>query len=159
MPSKRDAKPGGGAFTGRLKHFTAPPVTGFTWVPPLGALGGAVVALRAVDLPCLVEGLGAHFRVPVLSAVEVSQEKGDRTPCEFLHACCFRCRHHPVPHLWPCLSRKPDTSGGTPSSRVIMIAPEIFFFPERFPIQTPFAKAFRYTNHMEKLTKGRIVAS
>jgi hypothetical protein len=48
------------------------------------------------------------------------------------------------------LRRKPDTSGGTPSSRVIMIAPEIFQFFEKIPIQIPFAKAFQYTNDMEK---------
>jgi len=46
-----------------------------TYAFPVGATfagrGGPVVNLRAVDLPCLGEVLGAHFRVPVSPVGEV----------------------------------------------------------------------------------------
>ncbi len=57
------------------------------------------------------------------------------------------------------LSRKPDTSGGTSSSRVIMIAPENFRFFGRITNPNSICKGLRDTNHMERLAKGRIVAS
>jgi hypothetical protein len=51
-------------------------------------LGGAVVALRAVDLPFLEEVLRAHLSFQALSPGEVGQEKGYGTTCRFLNACC-----------------------------------------------------------------------
>jgi hypothetical protein len=45
----------------------APPTPPFALGPPLAGRGGAVAALRAVDLPCLVEGL-VRSLVPLLPA-------------------------------------------------------------------------------------------
>jgi hypothetical protein len=52
------------------------------------------------------------------------------------------------------LSRKPDASGGTPSSRVIMISPEIFQFSEKITNPNSICKGSRDTNNMEKLAKA-----
>jgi hypothetical protein len=46
----------------------------------------------------------------------------------------------------------------TSSPWVNIIAPEILRHSGEIPIQIPFAKSFRYTNHMERLAEGRVVA-
>jgi hypothetical protein len=56
------------------------------------------------------------------------------------------------------LSLKPDISGGTSSSWVIMIGPEIFNFSGGFPIQTLFTRVPIYERYA-KFAEGHIVAS
>jgi len=85
--------------------------------------------------------------VPLLPAGRVGWEHGDGTPGRFLNACHIWRQHRTVQHLWPW--SEPETGH---------IGPGLDFSGE-IPIQTPFAKAFRYTNHMERLADGRIVAS
>jgi four helix bundle protein len=57
------------------------------------------------------------------------------------------------------LRRKPDTSGGTPSSRVIMTRPRKFPISRENSQFNLYLQGFRYTNDMEILAEGRIVAS
>jgi hypothetical protein len=45
--------------------------------------GEAVVNLRAVNLPMLVGGLGAHLRVPLLPAGSIGQGKDGGTRADF----------------------------------------------------------------------------
>ena len=110
------------------------------------------MALCAVDLSFRGEVLGAHFRVPVLPAGEVGQEKGDGVTHRFWR------QHRPVPHLWPWSTSETGHLGRD------SIFPGHYDRPGNFPIFREnsqfklYLQRFQYTNHMEKLTKGRIVA-
>ena len=98
-----------------------------------------MAALRALDLSFREGGLGAHFRVPVLSAGEVGQEKGDDATASGVSSARSRTRG-------PCLSRKPDASGG------------ISDFSGEFPIQALFAKVpiyERYGKISERAYSGK----
>jgi len=69
-------------------------------LPPLRAVAGPRVALSAADLSFPGGGLGAHFRVSVLPAGEIAQDKSDDTLSWFLNAYCYWRQHRPGPHLW-----------------------------------------------------------
>jgi hypothetical protein len=64
---------------------------------PFAGHGGAVVALRAVDLS-FQGGSGGAFQGAGAPGGRGWPEKGHGTLCRFLPACCFRCQHLPVPH-------------------------------------------------------------
>ena len=103
--------------------------------------------------------MGVCFMVQVLPVGRFGQKKNDGTPCRFLmtYACCVSITRASTPIFG--LSRKPETRGlGLLSPPVNIITQEFYDFSGGFPIQTPFAKAFQYTNHMERLAEGRIVA-
>jgi len=54
--------------------------------------------LGAFMRPVLRSTLG----LPLLPAGKFGQEKGDRTPCEFLNPFYFWRQHRPALRLWPC---------------------------------------------------------
>ena len=98
-------------------------------------------------------GLGAHFRVPLIPAVEVSQEKGDGVAHRFWR------QQRSVPHLWPWSESETARLGAGLPPQVNMISPGKFpIFREDYQSKL-YLHGFLYTNDMEKLTKGRIVAS
>ena len=60
------------------------------------------------------------------------QKKGNRPQCQFLNACCFWGQHRLILQLCPWSeSETGHLGGGTPSSRVNMISPEILQFFEK----------------------------
>jgi len=89
---------------------------------------------------------------------EFGQERGDGTPSRFLNACCFRCQHYPVPHplSWSELET-PRLGAGLPSPFQYDRPGNFPIFREDFQFKR-YLQRFRYTNDMEKLAEGRIVA-
>jgi hypothetical protein len=85
--------------------------------------------------------------------------EGRETPCRFLLAGYFPCQHHPLPHLWPW------STPGTGHLGRNSILPGQYDPLGKFPIFRedsqfkPYVQRFRYTNDLEKLAKGRTVAS
>jgi hypothetical protein len=90
--------------------------------------------------------------LPVLPAAEVGQEKGDGVTYR------YRCQHRPGPHLGSWFESETGHLGRD------FLLPGHHDLPGKFPIFRgdsqfqPYLQGFRYTNDMERLTKGRVVA-
>ena len=92
-PNPPSASHSGFAYSGPPRRAPFTPPCFYPLGAPFAGRSGAVVALSAANLSFPGGGLGAHFRMAVLSAVEVSQEKGDGTPGRFLDTFCSGVSH------------------------------------------------------------------
>ena len=126
-------------------------------VPPFAGRGGAVSGPKSRRFIFPGGGLGAHFRVPVLPAGKFDQGKGDGTRPDSVMPGTSGVRP-----AWSHISglglrRKPEHLGTA-------LPPSQYDLPGNFPIFREdsqfklYLQGFLYTNHMEKLAKGRIVA-
>ena len=94
-----------------------------------------------------------HFRLPGAPAGRGRPGEGRRRYPPLLGVSSARLRARGLG-----LSRKPDASGGTYSSRVNMIAPEISDFSGRIPNSSPICKVSiydRYSNILEGAYSGK----